>query len=332
MKDWKSLEPDEYKLINVHYSAGRSGHSIKKVVLHHNAGNLTVQGCYNVWQTRAASAHYQVQSDGWIGQLVDDRNTAWHSGNWTVNCESIGIEHADISSSPWLISDACLENGAHLTAAVCLCYGLGRPEWRVNVFPHSDFSSTSCPASIAGSQWQAYMNRAQEWYDAMQNGTEASSTQGTSQPTETAGASKGDGPSYALRVRQTGAWLDTVTGWDNDGSEGFAGYPYYSHDFLAIFGGVAYQVHTMEDGWLPAIDKGDESDTVYGCAGIAGHRIDAVRILTPGYRYRSQTTERAGWLDGVDSGSNTEGYASYAGMIGEPLDRLQIAKADGCPW
>lgn len=172
MKNWETLEADEELILTKHFTPGRAG-KIDKVVLHHNAGNLTIHGCYNVWQDREASAHYQVQSDGRIGQLVYDSNTAWHAGNFDANATSIGIEHADYQSNPWLISDACLENGAHLVAAICKYFKLGRPQWMKNVFPHSHFSATECPASIAGSQNAKYMKRAQEWYDAMMKGTSA---------------------------------------------------------------------------------------------------------------------------------------------------------------
>lgn len=167
--DWEHLYADEDRILAKHYTEGRGGHKIDKVVLHHNGGNLSIAGCYSVWQTREASAHYQVQSDGRVGQLVWDRNTAWHCGNWNQNQRSIGIEHADCSSSPWRISDAAVESGAHLVAAVCKRYGLGRPTWGRNVFGHSDFAATVCPASLAkgGSQHDAYMRRAGEWYDAM---------------------------------------------------------------------------------------------------------------------------------------------------------------------
>lgn len=167
--DWGSLVADETRILTRHYTAGRGGHSIDKVIVHHNDGNLSVEGCYEVWQSRAASAHYQVTSDGTVGQLVWDRDTAWHAGNWHANQTSIGIEHADCSRSPYRISDACLDSGAHLVAAVCRRYGLGRPEWGVNLFGHSDFAPTKCPASLAvgGSQHDAYVARAQAWYDAM---------------------------------------------------------------------------------------------------------------------------------------------------------------------
>lgn len=173
MKNWLALEADIDLIMNKHYTPGRNGRRIDKVIIHHNAGNLTIKGCYDVWQTRPASAHYQVQSDGRIGQLVWDRDTAWHAGNWVANTTSIGIEHADMTSDPWTVSEACLDNGAHLVAAICKFYGLGRPVWGKNVFGHKNFSSTECPASLAGSQHAAYMARAQSWYDQMTGNTPA---------------------------------------------------------------------------------------------------------------------------------------------------------------
>lgn len=176
--DWGNLVADETRILTRHYTAGRGGHAIDKVIVHHNDGDLSVEGAYDVWQTREASAHYQVCSDGTVGQLVWDRDTAWHAGNWRANQTSIGIEHADCSRSPYRISDACLDSGAHLVAAVCRRYGLGRPEWGVNLFGHSDFAPTECPASLAvgGSQHDEYVARAQAWYDAMCAGAETLET------------------------------------------------------------------------------------------------------------------------------------------------------------
>ncbi len=181
MKSWENLEADEDLILSTHMTRGRQGCKVDKIVLHHNGGNLTGKDCWNVWQTREASAHYQVAADGRITQLVWDTDTAWHSGDWNANLTSIGVEHADVSTDPWSISEATLDNGAHLVAALCKHYGLGRPQWRVNVFPHSDFTSTSCPASLAGAQNAAYMARAQAWYDKM---TGTASAPPTVQPAE----------------------------------------------------------------------------------------------------------------------------------------------------
>ena len=43
----------------------------------------------------------------------------------------------------------------------------------MNVFPHSRFSATECPTSLAGTQNAAYMAKAQQWYDSMTGGTPA---------------------------------------------------------------------------------------------------------------------------------------------------------------
>lgn len=175
MKDWKNLIADENRIIGKHYTPGRAGHTIDKVVIHHNAGVLSIADCYNTWQTRQASAHYQVETGGRIGQLVYDRDTAWHAANLLANQTSIGIEHAN-SGGPaqdWPVSEATRENGAHLVAAICLYYGLGRPQWMVNVFPHKRFGQTACPYHLADAYRDAYMRRAGEWYDAMKAGSAA---------------------------------------------------------------------------------------------------------------------------------------------------------------
>jgi len=165
VKDWENCIADVDKILTAHYSKGRSGRAIEHIVVHYNAGDLTVEGCYSVWQTREASAHYQVESGGRIGQLVYDANTAWHAGNWDENCRSIGIEHANKEGG--YITPSCMENGAHLVAALCKKHGLGRPEWRKNVFPHWDFQSTSCPGRLGDEQNAAYMACAQGWWDRM---------------------------------------------------------------------------------------------------------------------------------------------------------------------
>ena len=198
--DWKNLNADENRIINKHYTPGRGGNRIQYVVIHHNAGVLSIAGCYNTWQTSPVSAHYQVQTDGRIGQLVHDGDTAWHAGNFAANQRSIGIEHANSAgaSAGWPISEATRENGAHLVAAICRYYGLGRPQWGVNVFPHQHFSATACPGLLATTYRDAYMRRAQEWYDAMVSGKAPAA----SAPTATGAAkTKTDGQ---LEITQDG--------------------------------------------------------------------------------------------------------------------------------
>lgn len=194
--DFAGLHADVNRILTKHFTPGRNGRPISLVVLHYNDGDLSIDGCYDTWQTRPASAHYQVQSDGLVGQLVWDGNTAWHAGDWDANCRSIGIEHANRGDS---LTDECIESGAHLVAAICVYYKLGRPQWGVNVFPHNHFSSTDCPGPLreGTSYHDRYMARAAEWYDAMASG---------SQP----GPLPGGGPNEA--AKQQNEWWDDALG------------------------------------------------------------------------------------------------------------------------
>lgn len=165
--DWESVRADVYRPIRSSFTAGRQGRGITGVTVHHMAGDLTVGQCFDLWSRSGTSAHYAVQADGTIGQLVDDADTAWACGNWEANLATISVEHANDGSNPWTVGEKTLDAGAHLVAALCRCYGLGRPRWLVNVFPHRHWSATACPGELYGSQKDAYIERCQKWYDYM---------------------------------------------------------------------------------------------------------------------------------------------------------------------
>lgn len=183
MKNWNTLEADRVLLMQKHFTIGRGGHTIDRVVIHHNAGVLSIDDIWNVWQQRAASAHYQVTSYGEIGQLVWDKDRAWHAANALVNARSIGIEVSNSGGAQagWPITIKALEEASHLTAAICAYYKLGRPVWGRNVFGHSDYYSTSCPHHMArgGKYHHTLMSRAEYWYDQMISGN-TTNTGGTS--------------------------------------------------------------------------------------------------------------------------------------------------------
>lgn len=189
MKNWETVDADEVRILSKHFSQGRGGHKVEFIGIHHNAGNLSIQQTYNVWQSRQASAHYQVDINGRIGQLVWDRDTAWALGNFDANQRSINIEHANNTGAAggWTVSEATLDNGAHLVAALCKLFKLGRPVWGQNVRPHSQISPTACPGALAGAQRDAYMARAQYWYDQMTGSKPAPAPQPAPQPSPTTG-------------------------------------------------------------------------------------------------------------------------------------------------
>lgn len=173
MKNWHKLEPDVTRLMNKHFNYGRAGHKIDKVVVHHNAGVLTVDQIWQVWQTRQASAHYQVESGGRIGQLVYDDNTAWHAANSLANRTSIGIEISNSggAAQDWPVAQKAIEEAGKLIGAVCFAKKLGRPRHGVNVFDHRRWTNTSCPYHLAagGKYHNQLMSHAVAHYDWMAN-------------------------------------------------------------------------------------------------------------------------------------------------------------------
>lgn len=151
------------------FDSGRGGHSVQYIVVHHEAAvGLTAASIASMWsRMQSQSAHYSVDGDGVIAQHVYESDTAWACGNWTANQSSISIEHANNSTNPWTVSEATLESGAHLVAALLIKYGLGYPRWGGNVRPHSQIVSTACPGELAHSQNAHYMERVCYWYEVM---------------------------------------------------------------------------------------------------------------------------------------------------------------------
>ncbi|WP_411707823.1 N-acetylmuramoyl-L-alanine amidase [Corynebacterium sp. LaCa117] len=173
MKDWLNVLPDRVRLIPWHFTPGRAGRKIRHVTVHHMAMVGGIDNCYNVWLSREASGHYSVDPKGEVGQLVWDRDTAWGNANLVSNQETIVVEHSNEAgqAADWPIGKTTLDTGAHLVAALCRFYGLGRPVSGANVRFHNIESGglTSCPYHLRpGHKYHDhYIARAQYWYDEM---------------------------------------------------------------------------------------------------------------------------------------------------------------------
>lgn len=339
MADWENVEPDEYKYLGQNYTSGRPW-GIQSITIHHMAGDLDADDCNRIWRNAGTSAHYSIDRNGWIVQHVDDGDRAWACGDgldWGSpgNDCSISIEHANNNSDPWTVYDAAIESGAHLVAALCKAYGLGRPEWMVNVFPHSARSATACPGELAGSQNAQYMKRAQEWYDAMVNGGEVTPAPGGDAPVSPtpaptpAPAPSGNIPDVRYCVcTENNGWLSEMVNHQDTGGSGdtFAG-DGSPITYLAIDMPGWYQVCTTNQGWLPKVYNYDPSDLENGCAGD-GSPITSVRCY-----YETQDPDSTGWLgikyavanagenflsdmiDLEDTGGSGDDYAGNGGSI-----------------
>lgn len=179
--NWERLEFDEM-ILGKHITSPRQ-QKIAFVIVHH----MTVVGtgtgsandaCYNIWQTRQASAHYGVDGPD-VTQFVWDNDAAWATGDYVGNNAGISIEHANSQAAPgWQVSGETWTNGAKLAAYLHKAYGLGRPTSNGNgsagtLRMHRSFFATECPGPYIQSIWSSYVAHAQKVYDQIMGGAPA---------------------------------------------------------------------------------------------------------------------------------------------------------------
>lgn len=134
-KTWIGCHP-------TNYTEGRSS-DINGIVIHWIAGTLV--SCDGAFQTpnRQGSAHYGIGGNE-VHQYVREEDTAWHAGNWDVNCRTIGIEHEGSPTIP--ISEETYRTSAKLCREICNRYSIEPNE--ENITPHNKWASTQCPGTF----------------------------------------------------------------------------------------------------------------------------------------------------------------------------------------
>lgn len=146
-----------YTLLSPNHYNGRT-HSIDTITIHCMAGNLTVERCGQVFQSRQASSNYGIGSDGRIGMYVEECNGTWCSSNKANDMRAVTIEVANDggASTGWHISDAAMQSLIKLCADICKRNGISSLKWQANksligqinkqnMTVHRWFANKSCP-------------------------------------------------------------------------------------------------------------------------------------------------------------------------------------------
>lgn len=143
------------------------------VTFHHNGGRLSLQGILNVWKTRPASAHFQSDAAGRIGQYVGVQEYAWATGNTQGNISSISIEMADKTLAPkWEVDPITWQSAARLAGWLFANVIDGRPRpSRSNVFFHKHWKATDCAGPYMDSIYDELLKKVQAWYDFFRRDT-----------------------------------------------------------------------------------------------------------------------------------------------------------------
>lgn len=126
---------------SANFTHGRGGWGIDHIVIHYTASQASAynNGVYFSRPGAQASAHYFVDGSGTIIWSVGDENTAWHAGDWAMNCRSIGIE---VVSDGRDYSDAEITELAWLVQTLQAQYGIPAS----NIIRHYDVTGKLCPA------------------------------------------------------------------------------------------------------------------------------------------------------------------------------------------
>ncbi|MFI3326234.1 MAG: peptidoglycan recognition family protein [Clostridia bacterium] len=131
---------------------------IKKITIHHMAGNLSVKTCGNVFQSTKSSTNYGIDNDGEVGLYVDENDRSWASSSSSNDHQAITMEVANCGGAPdWKISDVALEKTIELCTDICKRNGIEKliytGDETGNLTRHNMFIATTCPGPYLQSKF-----------------------------------------------------------------------------------------------------------------------------------------------------------------------------------
>lgn len=202
---------------------------IRKITIHHMAGNLTVEQCGAVFAptSRKASSNYGIGTDGRIGMYVEEKDRAWTSSSPDNDNQAVTIEVANDTLGPnWTVSDKAMTSLIDLCVDICKRNGIQRLNFTGdktgNLTMHCYFKSTLCPGPYLKSRFPYIASEVNK-----RLGAEATPKPFIVQITASSlNVRKGPGTSYAVAqtvskgqvftiVQQQGGWgkLKSGAGW-----------------------------------------------------------------------------------------------------------------------
>lgn len=133
-------------------STNPRNHKIDSIVIHHMAGNLSVESCGQVFaaSSRQASSNYGIGSDGRCGLYCSEENRSWCSSNRDIDNRAITIEVANCSTGgEWPVSEKAYAKLIDLCVDICKRNGIPKLNFTGdrsgNLLMHKYFANTQCP-------------------------------------------------------------------------------------------------------------------------------------------------------------------------------------------
>lgn len=147
----------DYVFISPNKSSPRV-YPITKITIHHMAGQLSVEQCGKIFQSREASSNYGIGTDGRVGMYVEEKDRSWCSCSYDNDNRAITIECANDGGSPdWHVSDTVLNKLIDLCVDICQRNGIPKliytGDSSGNLTRHNMFWATACPGEYLQSKF-----------------------------------------------------------------------------------------------------------------------------------------------------------------------------------
>ena len=135
----------------------RQGNGIKRIVIHHCAGVLSVEQLGNLFRNKDGSSTYGIGYDGRVGQYVPEEYRPWTTSGWEPDRNCITIEVSNSAKDGnWPVSDKVLGVLIDLVTDICRRNGLTinyTGDKRGNLLMHKWYVSTACPGPYLESKF-----------------------------------------------------------------------------------------------------------------------------------------------------------------------------------
>lgn len=145
-----------YVLLSPHNSGTRKN-NIDTVTIHCMAGDLSIETCGQLFQTKEASSNYGIGSDGRIGMYVEESKTSWCTSNQANDNRAVTIEVASSAKHPYEVSSQAYSALILLITDICRRNNIAKLVWSnnkedriwhrngCNMTVHRDYANKSCP-------------------------------------------------------------------------------------------------------------------------------------------------------------------------------------------
>lgn len=165
------------------------------IVIHHMAGNLSVEECGAVFapSSRQASSNYGVDGKGNVGLYVEEKDRSWATANREIDSKAVTIEVAnDQIGGNWHVSDTALNKTIELCVDICKRNNIKKlvftGDKSGNLHAHKWYASTDCPGPYLYSKFSYIANEVNKKL----NGGSTPTPQPTPTPSPSTGYKIGD--------------------------------------------------------------------------------------------------------------------------------------------